>query len=250
MRRALLLVLAAGCGDNLRANGGGLDAALVADAPAVDALADAPAVDAPTDAAAVDAGPDAAPDDAAPPDGDGLDGPAPIDAAADATCTTTVTGFALAAGVHVPLCSQVVYDTNPPTSGAHYPTWAKYKAYTARVGRPFWVHDLEHGAVVVTYNCPGGCDAEVAALTAYLAARPADPLCSAAVRNRFVVTPDPELDVRFAASAWGFALESDCFDLPALGAFIDAHYAHAPENLCADGVDVLDPAAGFPPNCP
>jgi hypothetical protein len=232
------VLLAAACGDNLRADPP--DAVSAADARAVDAAA----IDAPPDAAAIDAVLDDAPDaaiDAAPGD----------DAAPDAdTCGTTVTGFPLAAGLHVPVCSQVVYDTNPPTSGAHYPTWAKYKAYAGRVGRPFWVHDLEHGAVVVTYNCPGGCDAEVAALVAFLAARPADPLCTAAVRNRFVVTPDPELDVRFAASAWGFALESSCFDLPALGAFIDAHYAHAPENLCADGVDVLDPSAGFPPNCP
>jgi len=126
----------------------------------------------------------------------------------------------------------------------------KYKTYDARVGRPFWVHDLEHGAIVVAYNCSNGCADEAAALTGFLAARPADPLCLAAVRNRFVVTPDPELDVRFAASAWGFALKSSCFDLPALGAFIDQHYGHGPENLCGDGVDVLDPAAGFPANCP
>ncbi|MCE9571749.1 MAG: DUF3105 domain-containing protein [Deltaproteobacteria bacterium] len=175
-----------------------------------------------------------------------LDG-APGDAAA---CVTTTEAFPLAAGTHVPVCSGVTYPTNPPTSGAHYPVWAKYQAYSAPVSRPFWVHDLEHGAVVVSYNCPAGCDAEVAALIAYLDARPADPLCTAPVRNRFVVTPDPLLDTTFAASAWGFALRSTCFDLPALGAFIDAHYAHAPENLCADGVDVLDPASGIPPNCP
>jgi hypothetical protein len=64
------------------------------------------------------------------------------------------------------------------------------------------------------------------------------------------VSADPLLDVRFAASAWGFALKSSCFDLGALAAFIDAHYARAPENLCADGIDPLDPALGLPPNCP
>jgi hypothetical protein len=201
MRRVLLLVLAAGCGDNRGA-------------PDVDGGADAPYPDAP------------------------------------ASCGTVVTPSAPLPSPHVELCSQVAYTTNPPTSGPHYPTWAKYKVYDRRIGRPFWVHDLEHGAVVVAYNCPEGCADEVAALTSFLAARAPDPLCSAAVRNRFVVTPDPELDVRFAAMAWGFALESDCFDLGALGGFIDEHYAHAPEDLCNDGLDVLDPASGLPPNCP
>jgi len=69
-------------------------------------------------------------------------------------------------------------------------------------------------------------------------------------RRNFVVTPDPLLDTRFAASAWGFALRSTCFDLEQLGHFIDDHYGHAPEDLCSDGIDPLDAANGFPSPCP
>jgi hypothetical protein len=165
-----------------------------------------------------------------------------------AACNTTVTMFPVDPSPHVPLCSPVVYTTNPPTSGPHYPLWAAFKTYAAPVPRGFWVHDLEHGAVVITYNCPSGCDAELASLSAWLDTRPQDPLCSPPLRHRIVVTPDPLLDVPFAASAWGWALASQCFDLDALGAFIDAHYAMAPENVCADGVDV-SPDAGYPPGC-
>jgi hypothetical protein len=100
------------------------------------------------------------------------------------------------------------------------------------------VHDLEHGAVVIAYNCPSGCAAELAPLQAWLDARPADPMCAAPVNARIVVTPDPLLDVPFAAAAWGWTWKSPCLDLASLGAFIDAHYAQAPENLCNDGVDV------------
>ena len=32
-------------------------------------------------------------------------------------------------------------------------------------------------------------------------------------------------------------------------AFIDAHYAKAPENFCFDGVDVTAPDAGIPADC-
>lgn len=232
------------CGDNLR--------------PAVDeADADAAAVDAAASDARVDGAPDDAPTLDAPTldapliDGATDDGAPALDAGEDArTCAATVASFPLEPGAHVAQCTPISYATNPPTSGPHYPLWARFKAYADRVPRGFWVHAMEHGAVVVTYNCPGGCAADVAALIAYLDARPADPLCTAPVRNRFIVTPDPLLDTTFAASAWGWSLRADCFDLPALGAFIDAHYAQAPENFCSDGFDPTAPGSGVPGDCP
>ena len=230
----------AGCGDNRHAVDDG-DAAVATDGATIDsATIDGAVVDsATTDSTSL---PDAAPlPDGAPlPDAAGPDAPA---------CTTTIASHPLAAGVHVAQCSPITYATNPPTSGSHYGLWASWRAYADRVPRGFWVHDLEHGGIVVTYNCPTGCAAEVAALTAFLAARPADPLCVAPIRNRFVVTPDPLLDTRFAASAWGWSLRSDCFDLPALGSFIDAHYAQAPENFCTDGFDPTFPGS-IPADCP
>lgn len=165
-------------------------------------------------------------------------------------CGTVENVEPVVAGAHVPVCSAVSYPSNPPTSGPHYPNWAKYQAFAAPVGRPFWVHNLEHGAIVITYNCPDGCAADVAALQVMLANQPADSSCGVAVRNRFVVTPDPLLDVRFAASAWGVALRSNCFDLASLDDFILAHYGRGPEDVCADGIDVLDPRNEFPANCP
>ena len=164
-------------------------------------------------------------------------------------CGAVIATFPIDPSPHVGSCSAVTYTTNPPTSGPHYPTWAAFKVYGSPVPRGFYVHSMEHGAVVVQYNCPSGCDADVAALVAYLDSRPPDPLCVAPLENRFIVTPDPLLDVPFAASAWGASLKAQCFDLPALGAFIDAHYAKAPENFCFDGIDVTDPASGIPAGC-
>jgi hypothetical protein len=116
------------------------------------------------------------------------------------------------------------------------------------VPRGFYVHDLEHGAIVVTYNCPNGCDAELASLYAFLAALPQDPICLPPLKNRIVVTPDPKLDVPFAASAWNWMLKSSCFDLGALGPFITAHYGHGGEDWCADGYDVTTDS-GIPDTC-
>jgi hypothetical protein len=163
-------------------------------------------------------------------------------------CGTTVESFPLAPAPHIPVCSPIEYPTNPPTSGPHYPIWAAFKTYSSPIPRGFSVHDLEHGAIVISYRCDAPCDAELSALQSYLATLAPDPLCAPPLTRRIVVTPDPLLDVRFAASAWGFALRSSCFDLPALGAFIDAHYAQGPENFCSDGVDLAQPGA-VPPGC-
>ena len=165
------------------------------------------------------------------------------------SCGTVVTPYAIDPSPHVAMCFPVVYSSNPPTSGPHYPVWASFKTFTAPVPRGFTVHDLEHGAIVISYKCAGGCASELAALQALVDARAADPGCVAPVKSRIVITPDPLLDVPFAAAAWGFALTSQCFDLPALGAFIDAHYGMGTENFCADGVDVISPDAGIPADC-
>jgi hypothetical protein len=150
---------------------------------------------------------------------------------------------------HVPDCSVIDYGTKPPSSGNHYQVWAAYKTYTTPVPEGFWVHDLEHGAIVLSYDCPGGCDGDVAAAAQMLAGLPQDPDCvslAQGVLRRALMTPDPKLDVPFAASAWGWTLRARCFDPVAFRAFALAHYTMGPENLCEDGED---PTGLVPSNC-
>ena len=99
--------------------------------------------------------------------------------------------------LHMPVCSPLAYGTNPPQSGNHYPIWAAYKTYAQPFLPGFWVHNLEHGAVVLTYNCPGGCAADVARIQAFVDALPAD--CAGPPR-RIILLPDPDLDVRVSAA--------------------------------------------------
>jgi hypothetical protein len=108
---------------------------------------------------------------------------------------------------------------------------------------------MEHGAIVISYNCPNGCATELADLAAFLNARTADPMCVAPLKLRVIVTPDPLIDTTFAAAAWGAFYKGNCFDFPALGAFFDTYYAKAPENFCFDGIDVTSPDAGTPADC-
>jgi hypothetical protein len=131
----------------------------------------------------------------------------------------------------------VHYDTVPPCTGTHFSTWADYGVYDASVPWGFLVHSMEHGGVVLAYGCAATDCPQVVAEMEAIAAAQEDSLCSGPNPNRIVVVPDPTLPVPVAAAAWGHVYRATCLDPPSLHAFVDAHYAAAPEDTCAAGVD-------------
>jgi len=144
---------------------------------------------------------------------------------------------------HVPEGTDITYDSNPPSSGPHYPIWAAYQTYAKPIARGYYVHDMEHGAVVFLYKCDAadGCPDVVRALRDASNTIDTDPLCVSdgeGVRVRTVITPDPLLDVPVAAAAWGYTYRATCVDPPSLAGFAKAHYAQAPENMCANGAQL------------
>ena len=179
----------------------------------------------------------------------------------DAACEVLIDTPPLLESPHVPLGTDVTYSSNPPSSGPHYAIWAAFQEFAAPVDRRYYVHDLEHGAIVLLYNCallPGAdgggdasdaadggdaatssCDALVQDLRSVMNALPVDPLCTVdgGPLRRVVLTPDPLLTVPVAAAAWGWTYRAQCFDRGTLDAFARDHYAHAPENECANGVN-------------
>lgn len=162
-------------------------------------------------------------------------GPA-LDAGA---CTAVVASQANGGHLHTANdCDPVTYPTNPPSSGTHYPDWAVYKTYASPVPWGFLVHCLEHGAIVMAYNCPGGCADEVAQAQALVDSLPADANCGGAAMKT-VIVPDPSLDTRWAAAAWTWTLRASCFDSQSFAAFITAHYQGPDtEMACGGGLDL------------
>lgn len=138
---------------------------------------------------------------------------------------------------HIPNCSQTSFTHYPPTSGTHYPAWADFRSFKFVVNPGYYVHSLEHGAIVLLVNCkrPGDCDEDFARLQDIADAVPGDSLCDTATRHRIVVAEDTAMETRFAALAWGWSLESDCIDSAAIAAFIQAHYGQGPEDICFNG---------------
>jgi uncharacterized protein DUF3105 len=138
---------------------------------------------------------------------------------------------------HIPNCSQTSFTHYPPTSGTHYPAWAHYQTFKFVVNPGYYVHSLEHGAIVFLVNCkkPGDCGEDFARLQRIADAAPEDSLCDTATRHRIVIAEDTVMESRFAALAWGWSIQSDCIDSAAFAAFIQAHYAQGTENICYSG---------------
>jgi hypothetical protein len=132
---------------------------------------------------------------------------------------------------HVPEGAAVDYRNNPPASGPHYPVWARYQEHLVAVPRPYWVHNLEHGAIVLLYRPDAGGPAP-APLREVYGAIPLDPACG---NKRALLTPDPLLPRRFAAVAADWVLLADTVDREAFLAFASARRGRGPENVCTDG---------------
>ncbi|HKO52755.1 MAG TPA: DUF3105 domain-containing protein [Polyangiaceae bacterium] len=160
-------------------------------------------------------------------------------AAGSGECTVQLASYTSPTAAHVAVCSTISYPMNPPVYGDHYPVWAAYKSYPFPVPLGFLVHNLEHGAVVLLYNCPEGCAEEVAAAQAFIDALPTDPRCADDVKHQVVMSPAPSLPTRWGAVAWGHSLASDCFAADAFRAFYTANLAHGGEDICANGADLL-----------
>ncbi|MFT3706852.1 MAG: DUF3105 domain-containing protein [Archangium sp.] len=142
---------------------------------------------------------------------------------------------------HVAVGTPISWPSNPPSSGPHFPRWAAFKEFTSPVPRGYYVHDLEHGAVVLLYNCDlvdaATCDAIKTALRDASTSIADDAKCTGTgARVRTVLTPDSAITEPLVAVSWGFIYRAACVDQPSLNAFVNAHYALGPENLCAAGV--------------
>jgi hypothetical protein len=150
----------------------------------------------------------------------------PDDAAC--ACSPAVDRPAFEGATHVPEPTMVTYQANPPASGPHWPMWQEpWDYYPAGLPRERWVHNLEHGGVVLLYNCPDGCDADVQSLIALRLGRHPDQYNEI----RILIVPDSEMPHRFAAVAWLYRWQADAVDTDAINCFIDARYDRAPESI-------------------
>lgn len=54
---------------------------------------------------------------------------------------------------HISAGSTQEYNSNPPTSGPHYAQWEKPGIYDRALEDGNLIHSLEHGYIIISYNC-------------------------------------------------------------------------------------------------
>lgn len=151
----------------------------------------------------------------------------------------------------------------PPVADRHRPLWGAWGEY-AYIGPQRWLHNLEHGAVVVLYD-PCLEKDEVDRLRRMIASLPESR--DVALRRRmntpelakdgpkFIMSPSLNLGRAFAVLVWQAGLMSDCIasDIdfagvqPTIEAFLTGHHGNTVEaNLTYSGrykIGILDEVA-------
>ena len=124
--------------------------------------------------------------------------------------------------------ADLVWESNPPASGPHFDVWASYQVHDGVVARGNWVHNLEHGAIVLLIG-PDASDAQRQTMLDAYEAIPADPDCG---HRRALVTEDPDLDGPMAAVAADHVLQGDALTVEQIVEFATACRDRAPEDIC------------------
>jgi hypothetical protein len=118
------------------------------------------------------------------------------------------------------------YNSDPPTSGPHTVAVAP-GVYDAPVPKESAVHNMEHGQVVVWYNCNGGPQPLDETACGMLRGDVAGIVTEAnGSGKKVLMTPYPNMDNRIALTAWQFLDAFDEFDAQRVRTFIDTFYCH------------------------
>lgn len=113
------------------------------------------------------------------------------------------------------------YNSNPPTSGPHTSVPAPWGVSNAELPKEVPVHNMEHGGVVIWYNCNGGPAPLDAAACQNLRDQLAA-ITNAAVANKkeVLMTPYSAMPHRIALTAWQNLDAFDDFDATRVQDFI------------------------------
>jgi transcription elongation factor Elf1/thiol-disulfide isomerase/thioredoxin len=111
------------------------------------------------------------------------------------------------------------YNSNPPTSGWHYPEPAAWGFYDKALPDERVVHNLEHGGIWITYT--NVSDDTLSKLQQLAREYP----------KSVIVTKRPANDAPIAVASWGQLLELESFDRAQIIEFIEQNRNQSPEPI-------------------
>ena len=124
-------------------------------------------------------------------------------------------------GVHIPVGgSHAPYNSSPPTSGWHYENWASWGIKDEPLPPGRFIHNMEHGGVILHYNCPDGCPDEIDQMSEIVS-----------LTDETILMPNPDMESRFALTAWNWLMTMEVYDDSMARDFVKSHLnsANAPE---------------------
>ena len=134
---------------------------------------------------------------------------------------------------HIDPSTQWTYKFYPPTSGPHYSVAGSAPVAWGTVDNLVegqFVHNLEHGGIVVLYNCPSGSDCTMLKdkLTNYVKnLAPVEPTYG---ESKMVMTPYSHgMQKKVALVAWHYIEFLDAYDQNAITQFYENHVDQGPE---------------------
>jgi len=119
------------------------------------------------------------------------------------------------------------YNSNPPTSGHHYPTWLDagfYDTNTYKYPQGHLVHNLEHVYIIFWYNCKKLSDSQCSDIKSQIKA-----VMGAADNFKVIAYPWDSVDYPVVLTSWGYRLQMTTFDAATAAAFIQQHRNRSPE---------------------
>jgi hypothetical protein len=148
-------------------------------------------------------------------------------ASGDPAPTLEVTDFALQEPLHVEIGqSHTPYNSDPPTSGEHYPVWADPGFYGEQdqIADEYLVHNLEHGYVILWYDCDQLSSSECDALTSDIQS-----IISEYDGYKLIGMPRSGMDHPLILTSWGHMAVFDAFQADLIREYIDTYQNDAPE---------------------
>lgn len=123
------------------------------------------------------------------------------------------------------------YNSNPPTSGPHYPTDLEAGFYNPQnisslgeFPEGYLVHSLEHGYVIFWYDCEELVDEDCGTLQGRIQS-----VMDEYDSTKLIAFPYPSLDVPLAMTSWGRIQPFEEFDERTARLFVERNRNRSPE---------------------
>lgn len=126
--------------------------------------------------------------------------------------------------------SHELYNSDPPTSGPHYEQPAEAGFYEAAPVDEQLVHNLEHGYVIIWYNCSSLSPTQCTKLKSDIRDTMGQVENSAITHtSKLIAVPRPTMDAQLALTSWGRLDKFNAFDRQRILNFIRVFRDQAPE---------------------